>query len=116
MLSRKFDFGPGAVAAGYKQVMPQNIYSRAAGFGFEPGARVTCVNRNGKDPLRDDFCSSDAPFYFSVALPEGNYRAEWLNPITGKIEKRESVKSANGAVTLTSPPHQEDIALKLIRK
>ena len=67
MLSRKFDFGPGAVAAGYKQVMPQNIYGREAGFGFEPGAQITCVNRKGKDALRDDFCTSNTAFFFSVA-------------------------------------------------
>jgi len=73
MLSRKFDFGPGTVAAGYKQVMPQNIYSRDTGFGFEQGTQITCVNRKGEDSLRNDFCTSEKPFYFSIALPEGNY-------------------------------------------
>jgi lysophospholipase L1-like esterase len=70
---RKFDFGPGALATGYERVMPQNIYSRAAGFGFEPGTQIACINRGGKDSLRSDFCTSEKPFYFSVALPEGNY-------------------------------------------
>ena len=69
----KFDFGPGALAPGYERVMPQNIYTRAAGFGFEPGSQIACINRGGKDSLRTDFCTSDKPFYFSVALPEGNY-------------------------------------------
>ena len=73
--SWKFDFGPGAIAPGYQQVMPQNIYSREAGFGFEPGAQITCVNRKSKDASRDGFCTSETPFYFSVALPEGNYNA-----------------------------------------
>jgi lysophospholipase L1-like esterase len=31
------------------------------------------VERGGKDALRGDFCTSDKPFFFSVALPEGNY-------------------------------------------
>jgi fibronectin type 3 domain-containing protein len=70
---RKFDFGPGALAKGYQRVMPQNIYSREAGFGFEPGTQIACTDRGGKDSLRSDFCTSDKPFYFSVALPEGNY-------------------------------------------
>jgi len=73
MLSRKFDFGPGDVAADYEQVMPQNIYDRETGFGFEPGTQITCISRPGKDALRDDFCTSETPFFFSVALPEGNY-------------------------------------------
>jgi hypothetical protein len=52
----------------------------------------------------------------SLEVPEGNYRAEWVNPMTGKLEKRETVKSAKGSVALTSPRHLEDIALKLIKK
>lgn len=71
--SRKFDFGPGAVAPGYTRVTPENIYSRESGYGFEPGSQVVCINHDGKDPLRSDFCTSDKPFYFSVAVPEGNY-------------------------------------------
>lgn len=72
-LSWKFDFGPGPIAQGYKQVMPQNIYTRETGYGFEPGLPVVCINRGGKDSLRGDFCTNETPFYFSVALPEGNY-------------------------------------------
>jgi len=69
----RFDFGPGALTPGYQRVMPQNTYNRSAGFGFEPGGQIACQDRGGKDMLRSDFCTSDKPFYFSVALPEGNY-------------------------------------------
>ena len=69
----KFDFGPGKVAPGYTQVMPGTAYSKTLGYGFEPGAQIACIDRGGKDALRSDFCTSEQPFYFSVALPEGNY-------------------------------------------
>src|SRR5438132_1241100 len=69
----KFDFGPGKVAPGYGRIVANTVYSKALGYGFEPGAKVTCLDRGGKDALRSDFCASDQPFYFSVALPEGNY-------------------------------------------
>src|SRR6478672_9760984 len=69
----KFDFGPGKVAPGYTQVTPASVYTREAGFGFEPGSTIVCQDRHSKDALRSDFCTSDKPFYFSVALPEGNY-------------------------------------------
>ena len=69
----KFDFGPGKVAKGYLQVLANTIYSKELGYGFEPGGKVTCLDRSGKDALRSDFCASNQPFYFSVALPEGNY-------------------------------------------
>src|SRR5262249_15799427 len=69
----KFDFGPGTVAPGYAQVIAGTVYNQELGYGFEPGASVSCLDRGGKDTLRSDFCTSDKPFYFSVALPEGNY-------------------------------------------
>jgi lysophospholipase L1-like esterase len=72
--SFKFDFGTGKAAAGFAQITDAESYRREKGFGFEPGANVSCVNRGAKDTLRSDFCSSDKPFYFSVAVPEGNYR------------------------------------------
>jgi len=69
----KFDFGPGPVADGYRQVTSTSIYSRETGFGFEPGTKTTCIDLAKKDALRSDFCTSDLPIYFSAALPEGNY-------------------------------------------
>jgi lysophospholipase L1-like esterase len=54
-------------------VLPGTIYSRERGYGFEPGGQIACLDRGGKDALRSDFCTSEKPFYFSVALPEGNY-------------------------------------------
>ena len=74
----KFDFGPGKAASGYTQVSATTLYSRELGYGFEPGSTVTGVDRGGKDPLRSDFCTSDKPFFFSVALGEGNYNVTVL--------------------------------------
>jgi lysophospholipase L1-like esterase len=63
--SFEFDFGTGKAAPGWIQVSPTNIYSPEAGHGFEPGAAV----RAG-----DSSITSTNPLYFSVKLPEGNYR------------------------------------------
>ncbi|MET0624025.1 MAG: rhamnogalacturonan acetylesterase [Pyrinomonadaceae bacterium] len=68
----KYDFGPGKVGEGYRQVLPETLYTKERGYGFEPGPRVTCLDRGG-DAVRGDFCTSETPFHFSVALPEGNY-------------------------------------------
>lgn len=72
--SRRFDFGPGKVASGYTHVRQDMLYRRDRGYGFEPGATLNGVMRKGRDALRRDHITSDQPFYFSVALPEGNYR------------------------------------------
>src|SRR4051812_47768016 len=70
----KFDFGAGPAAAGYTQVTPASGYSKEAGFGFEPGGKMEAIDRGGSDALSRDFCTSSEPFFFSVALPEGNYK------------------------------------------
>jgi lysophospholipase L1-like esterase len=71
--TRKFDFGPGKAAAGYQQVLPTAVYSKETGFGFDFGTAPTGVDRGGKNALTGDFVTSPKPFYFSVAVPEGNY-------------------------------------------
>jgi lysophospholipase L1-like esterase len=72
----KFDFGPGKVAPGYLQVLATTTYTKELGYGFDLGSTVTCFDRGGRDALRADFCTSDKPFFFSVALPEGNYNVK----------------------------------------
>jgi lysophospholipase L1-like esterase len=49
----RFAFGTAPAPAGFTRVAPDTGYTIARGYGFEPGA---------------------APSYFSVDLPEGNYR------------------------------------------
>src|SRR5262245_22000275 len=70
---RKCYCGRVSLQHGYLRVTEQNVYSPETGYGFEPGAQITCIDRPGKNDLRSDFCSSEQPFYFSVRLPEGNY-------------------------------------------
>ena len=70
----KFDFGPGDAPAGYTRILPNDVYTPERGFGFESGAQIVGIDRGGPDPLRCDFCTSDKPFYFSIDVPEGNYR------------------------------------------
>jgi lysophospholipase L1-like esterase len=69
----KYDFGPGKIAPGYLQVLATSIYSEQSGFGFDSSSNLTMVDRDGKDALRSDFCTSDRPFFFTANLPEGNY-------------------------------------------
>ena len=72
--SKKFDFGAGNSAEGWTSVSNTNTYSKETGYGFEDTANVACLNRADKNLLQSGFCTSDKPFYFSVAVPEGNYK------------------------------------------
>lgn len=71
--SWKFDFGPGKVEPGYTQVLQTTTYNKELGYGFEPGTKVSCVDQGAGGALPSHLCTSDKPFFFSVALPEGNY-------------------------------------------
>ncbi len=51
----------------------------------------------------------------SVELPEGKYRAEWVNTKTGEIDKQETFDHPGGNRTLESPKHEDDIALRILR-
>jgi len=68
----RFAFGARKAPAGVIAAPPTLLYSDATGYGFEPGTPLTAVDRGGSD----HYCTSPnaAPFLFSVALPEGNYR------------------------------------------
>lgn len=72
--ARRFDFGPGKVEPGYTRVLPGETYNKDRGYGFEPGGTIRGVDRGRPDALRGDFCTSERPFFFSVAVPEGNWR------------------------------------------
>jgi len=68
----RFDFGAGSGTPGRTLVRPTDVYDKEKGYGFEPGANVACSANGGKTGA--GFCSSDKPFYFSAAVPEGNYK------------------------------------------
>jgi len=72
--SFKFQFGAEKAAPGYTLISPTAVYSKEAGYGFEPGAQVTPVSAANSDPLQAGAVTSDRAYAFSVAVPEGNYR------------------------------------------
>ncbi|MHC4229078.1 MAG: putative collagen-binding domain-containing protein, partial [Planctomycetota bacterium] len=49
-----------------------------------------------------------------LELPKGNYRAEWLNTKTGKIDKKQTFEHTGGNKTLSSPSYNDDIALRIL--
>ena len=76
----KFDFS-GEAKAGWIEVSSTNFYSPAAGYGFEPGAKIGGAGS----------AASDQPFYFSAKLPEGNYQVTAV--LGGQEESTTTVKA-----------------------
>src|SRR3954452_9996648 len=48
-----------------------------------------------------------------LELPGGRYRAEWVNPLTGAIDKAQDLDHDGGRVAIASPDYAEDIALRI---
>jgi len=63
--SYSFDFGPGPAAAGHVKAAPDLAWSKESGFGFDLGTKPSKIAWG---------VTGAPPFFFSVALPEGNYR------------------------------------------
>jgi lysophospholipase L1-like esterase len=59
----KFQFTKEKISKGFTGVNPQDSFSIAKGYGFDFGTTPAGNNK---------------PFYFSVAVPEGNYRVSFL--------------------------------------
>lgn len=68
----RFDFGNGKANNGFTQVSSE-AYSEKTGYGIEGRGPVITNSHAGKRGLTDSFITSDQPFYFSVAISEGNY-------------------------------------------
>jgi lysophospholipase L1-like esterase len=78
----QFSFGTAQPPPGQIQILSANTYSTSAGYGFEPGGQVIAGN---------DFVTGINPFYFSIRLPEGNYRITAV--LGGKEESTITVKA-----------------------
>jgi len=51
----------------------------------------------------------------SVRLPAGRYRAEWLNPRTGNVEKTQAIEASGNPCEIVSPEYEDDVALRIRR-
>jgi lysophospholipase L1-like esterase len=68
----KFDFGGSRTEKGFIPVTENSKFDKKTGYGFMDISGLKSVD-NGGNALTGDYITSDKPFYFSVAIPEGNY-------------------------------------------
>ena len=68
----KFDFGSANTIPGYVAVTPTDVYTSEKGYGFDLGFPPKAEDRGG-NPVKGDYVTGESGFYFSVALPQGNY-------------------------------------------
>jgi hypothetical protein len=51
-----------------------------------------------------------------IELPAGNYRAEWLRPVSGEVVKTETFTHSGGQHAVAAPPFSDDIALRILAR
>jgi len=91
--------------------------------GPKPGEAVYALGKLGKEygiyiglaPLKKGETHDLSPrtLALELAIPNGEYTAEWLDPVRGRSFPKEKVTARGGSVVLNSPEYSEDIALSL---
>ncbi len=97
---REFDF---------IRMKPDNSVLRG---GLPDQARAYALVEPGKQYAVYVFGGAQANL--QVELPAGQYRVEWLNPVTGKAEPPIGLKHPGGVAVLKSPDYSPDIALRIV--
>lgn len=105
----KYAFGLSKAPSGYTAVTADTKFSDAAGYGFDFDSQVKAVSNSAGNKIGNSFITADKPFYFSVNVPEGNYKvtvtlgdSKGTSTTTVKAESRrlmlEKVQTAGGSL------------------
>ncbi len=82
------------------------------------GVSAEALARPGKQYAlyiyREKAPKSNAPVELRLEMPEGRYRAEWADTLTGSTKPEEPFQHPGGERALTSPAFAHDIALRVI--
>lgn len=82
----------------------------------EPGRQYAIYVHNSAPPRwKDKSKLNTGEFRANLELdaPAGSYRAEWIEPASGKVLLAEAKAHAGGALALNSPRYAQDAALRL---
>jgi hypothetical protein len=81
--------------------------------GLPAKGRARVLAEPGKQYALYFFGGSSARL--ELALPAGTYKAEWVDPLNGKVVESARVTAGGAATVLPSPKFETDIALRLKR-
>lgn len=95
----KFDFGSGKISKVSLNVLPETRFESNGKYGFDFNSKVQGIKQKGKNTHLTDGVMGDQPFYFSVAVPEGNYQVT-LTMGDAKIATSTTVKAESRRLML----------------
>jgi hypothetical protein len=82
------------------RVVPESTSTRALS---EPG-RAYAIYAHGGNTVT-----------LSLELPAGRYRAQWLNPRSGKVEGSQAIEARRDRVEFASQDFEDDVGLSIRR-
>jgi len=80
--------------------------------GLPAGARIHVLSEPGKQYAA--YIRKGNQVNIKVTLPQGTYRVEWTDPVTGSSLKKGGFQHSGGEASLSSPQYVYDISLKII--
>lgn len=76
------------------------------------GTQVQGLAETGKQYAL--YLYNDKKTDLELNLPAGKYKAEWMNTLSGEVEKPEILNHQGGKITLVTPDYVKDIALHIM--
>ena len=111
-----FDFVKMRLDRGFvvlKEDLPRDIRIRATS---EPGRQYAVyLHHSAIDVTCYTVLPADRTVELTLEMPGGRYRADWVEPETGKVLAAQTLDHADGRVKLTSPRYSVDLALRVVR-
>jgi hypothetical protein len=89
-----------------KSGVPDGVSARAL---VEPGRAYAIYIRPQVDAKQHHAVAE-----LAIELPAGDYKAQWINVLDGKVASSERFKHAGGAKTLQAVKHELDVALRIV--
>ena len=80
--------------------------------GIPQGATARCLADSGR--AYAVYVKGGTQVNLTLEVPQGRWRASWLNTRTGEIDKTSIVTNAGGRLTVASCLYHEDLALRLL--
>ena len=77
-----------------------------------PAVATRCLSEPGRQYAVYVFGADQVEL--TLALPQGRYVAQWVNTLTGAVDREEALTHPGGDCVLESPPFVEDVALRIV--
>jgi hypothetical protein len=79
--------------------------------GVPSGARARALAEVGRQYALYLFGGTQGDL--TLALPAGRYVAQWVNPLTGAVDREQTLVHPGGDAVLAPPPYAQDVALRV---